>query len=64
MARAPFGIVIPLCPPEKVRGASDSGLMADVPAEPLSGTARVAEEMGRSEPPKALEITRRMVGAD
>lgn len=64
MARAPLGIKTPLWPPEKVSCASDSGLMAEVPAEPLSGRARVAEDIGRSEPPKAFEMTRRMVGAD
>lgn len=64
MARAPFGIKTPLCPPEKVRRARDSGLMAEVPAEPFNGRASVADDMGRSEPPKALEMTRRIVGAD
>lgn len=38
--------------------------MAEVPADPFCGTASVADEMGRSEPPKALDITSRMVGAD
>lgn len=38
--------------------------MADVPAEPFSGTAMVAAVMGSSDPPKALDMTSLMVGAD
>lgn len=63
MMRAPLGMV-KLGKPEKVSGARVSGLMAGFPAEPFSGTAMVAAEMGRSEPPKAFEMTRRILGAD
>lgn len=38
--------------------------MDEVPADPFRGTEMVAEEIGRSVAPKALEMTRRMVGAD
>lgn len=68
-ARAPLGMVTPGRPPEKVRGAREAGAMAEVPAPPLlaemlAGMARVAQVMGRSDPPKALEMTRRIVEAD
>lgn len=63
-ARAPLGIVMLASPPDHVTGARDVGAMAEVPAEPFCGTAMVAAEMGRSVPPKALETTMRMVGAD
>lgn len=62
-ALAPLGMVKFARPPEKVSGARDPGEMADVPAEPFSGTAMVAAVMGRSDPPKALEMTSRIVGA-
>lgn len=64
IALAPLGMVKLDRPPEKVRGARELGDMAEVPAEPLSGTAMVAAVMGRSDTPKALEMTSWIVGAD
>lgn len=53
-----------VCPPDQVIGVRDEVSMEEVPAEPLRGTAMVAEVIGRSVAPKALEMMRRMVGAD
>lgn len=64
MARAPFGMVKLVCPPDQVTWARESVLMDDVPAEPFKGTAIVADVIGRSDAPNALEMTSRIVGAD
>src|SRR3954462_13844329 len=50
-------------PAEKVTGREEPGTMADTPEVLLAARATVTAVMGRSEPPKLLEICSRMVGA-
>lgn len=63
IALAPLGMVMPDRPSENVTCARELGEMAEVPDEPFSGTATVAAVTDRTDPPKALEMTSRIVGA-